>query len=74
MSSLLSQFLITETTSGVTLCNTVCKGHGTALHGAAKNGKTTVVDVLLNARVSLDVKDSEERTPIHLAAQKGHLE
>ena len=55
------------------LCNAVCKD-GTALHGAAKNGKTTVVDVLLNTQVSLDVKDSEERTPIHLAAQKGHLE
>jgi len=46
-----------------------------AIHEAARDGKTTVVESLLNANPKLaDRKDDDERLPIHWATSYGHLE
>lgn len=47
------------------------KGH-TALHLAASNGHPKVVAQLLAAGSSLSIVDMQRRTPLHLAALRGH--
>jgi ankyrin repeat protein len=45
----------------------------TALHWAALNGDTTLVDLLVAARAKVDpVTRLGEYTPLHLAAERGH--
>jgi len=46
-----------------------------AIHEAARDGRTTIVESLLNANPQLAVrKDDDERLPIHWAVSYGHLD
>jgi len=46
-----------------------------AIHEAARDGRTTVVESLLNANPKLaERKDDDERLPIHWAVSYGHLD
>ncbi|RDL42024.1 putative proteasome regulatory particle subunit protein [Venustampulla echinocandica] len=46
-----------------------------AIHEAAREGRTIVVESLLNANPKLaDLKDEDERLPIHWAISNGHLD
>ncbi|KAI9709405.1 MAG: hypothetical protein M1812_007682 [Candelaria pacifica] len=44
------------------------------LHGASKNGYKEIVELLLQSGHNPDVRDKVDRTPLHLACQKGSLE
>lgn len=44
----------------------------TGLHAAAEYGQNTVVDVMINAKFSLNARDKLLRTPLHWAAIGGH--
>ncbi|CAK9276674.1 unnamed protein product [Sphagnum jensenii] len=49
--------------------------HLTALHFAAKMGSRRIVDLLLQQpMIELNVRDSRDYTPLHFAAQDGHVE
>ena len=43
----------------------------TALHAAAANGNTVIVEALLAARANPKAEDVRKLTPLHLAAQAG---
>ncbi|KAK0706216.1 hypothetical protein B0T26DRAFT_725797 [Lasiosphaeria miniovina] len=43
------------------------------LHVAASNGDSVLVNLLLKAGASVDLKDAKGRTPLHLAVMQGHL-
>jgi ankyrin repeat protein len=45
---------------------------GTALHAACLGGHLSVVHILLQARVQLDVLDRDQNTPLMLAAVSSH--
>ncbi|EGZ29190.1 hypothetical protein PHYSODRAFT_386226, partial [Phytophthora sojae] len=45
----------------------------TMLHDAAEFGHSSVMELLLKARVIVDVKDSRGDTPLHHAARHGRL-
>lgn len=45
----------------------------TALHYAADNGETKIVDMLLGARANAGILDGGKHTPLHWAAAKGHI-
>lgn len=44
----------------------------TGLHAAAEHGQNTVVDVMINAKFSLNARDKLLRTPLHWAAIGEH--
>jgi ankyrin repeat protein len=46
----------------------------TALHLAAEQGKTSVVNLLLQRHLDPNLMDSEGRTALHLAVEKNHFE
>ncbi len=51
----------------------LCQGEGqTALHIASQNGDENMIRTLYLARASANVTDEEDRTPMHLAAERGH--
>ena len=44
----------------------------TVLHIASQNGDESMIRTLYLARANATVTDNEDRTPMHLAAEKGH--
>jgi ankyrin repeat protein len=46
----------------------------TALHLAAREGQTAVVQLLLDAQANINSADEENETPVYCAAANGHTE
>ena len=46
----------------------------TLLHIAAARGSVKIIKMLDNARADVNVKDFNNKTPLHLAARKGRVE
>ena len=47
---------------------------GRAIFGAAANGHARVLEALLRAGTPAEVRDDEQKTPLHWAAVNGHAE
>ena len=44
----------------------------TGLHIAAMNGDENLLRIFFMARADVSIEDLKDRTPIHLAAERGH--
>lgn len=56
--------------------NSTDSSYNTPLHLAAENGNIEAVDVLLQIakkRIKVDAKNGGQKTPMLLAASKGHI-
>ncbi|KAJ8037647.1 Transient receptor potential cation channel subfamily A member 1 [Holothuria leucospilota] len=53
--------------------NATSKHEWTALHFAAENGNTEILQCLLDAGANITARDYQERTPLHVAASFGRL-
>ena len=53
------------------LCNTKDKNSNTPLHVAAMQGNQKSVQLLVNHKAKTDAINQEDKTPVHLAAEKG---
>jgi ankyrin repeat protein len=51
-----------------------CESTSSQLFHAAENGNHQKVQVLLDKGVDIHLQDEDNRTPLHLAAWRGHLE
>ena len=50
-------------------------GNRTALHEAALNGHTAVVDLLLNHKgININITDEDDKTPLYYAQQNNHID
>ncbi|PYI09308.1 ankyrin, partial [Aspergillus sclerotiicarbonarius CBS 121057] len=49
-------------------------GGATALHRAAENGHTSIIQALLSSGANPSAMDQEGRRPLHLAAGNGNVE
>lgn len=58
---------------GAKLCRTSDFNHNTPLHIAAAKGNLAALKVLLTADIKIDARNELSKTPMHLAAEYGHV-
>ncbi|KAF3903899.1 Ankyrin-3 [Dactylellina cionopaga] len=65
--------LLSQKSTSYRIRNWVDKDGKTALHIASEKGHNQLVELLLGCGAAMDIQDSMEQTPLHLAAQNGHI-
>ncbi|XP_065650594.1 uncharacterized protein LOC101237623 isoform X2 [Hydra vulgaris] len=53
--------------------NSVDKNNRAPVHYAALNGNSQALQLLINKNAPIDIGDNQEKTPLHLASEFGHL-
>lgn len=66
------QFLIADSKWGSILIKSTDSHKNSVLHVAANENSLSAVSVLMEKKVESHIKNVAEKTPMHLAAEKGH--
>ena len=72
--SVFQQFLITDTKFGSKLMKSTDSQRNSVLHVTAMNNDLSAMAVLIKHKVESNIKNVDEKTPMHLAAEMGHHE
>ena len=66
------QFLIADSNWGITLIKSTDSQRNSVLHIASRKNDLSAMTVLTEHSVESNIKNEDGKTPMHLAAEKGH--
>ena len=68
------KFLVADSTWGPKLVKSTDSYKNSVMHVAARDNDISAMTVLMELQVKSDIKNVDGKTPMHLAAEKGHHE
>ena len=72
--SVFQQFLITDSKWGTKLIKSIDSQKNSVLHVTAMKNDISAMAVLMEHKIEGNIKNIDGKTPMHLAAEKGHHE
>ena len=72
--SVFQQFLITDSKWGTKLIKSTDSQKNSVLHVTAMKNDISAMAVLMEHKIEGNIKNIDGKTPMHLAAEKGHHE